>query len=158
TSLFGSRLAWLALQRARASATSGLACSAACRVFFEGDLMALEEPPDRHLGRLDANPFEYPPLKLGQSQIALSGAEIQKPCRMGLQRRAAFAATRPGGNAACLAVKLPPAHRRCRAHFEPLRRLPPRRSRRNLRHHPRPQILRPRLAHVRLRIRGPIDS
>src|SRR5580698_10308659 len=28
--------------------------------------MALEEAPDRHLGRLDANPFEYPPLKLGQ--------------------------------------------------------------------------------------------
>jgi len=45
--------------------------------------MALEEAPDRHLGRLDANPFEYPPLKLGQGQIALSGDDIQKPCRMG---------------------------------------------------------------------------
>jgi hypothetical protein len=48
--------------------------------------MALEEAPDRHLGRLDANPFEYPPLKLSQRQIALSGGEIQEPCRMRFQR------------------------------------------------------------------------
>jgi hypothetical protein len=81
---------------------------------------------DRHLGRLDASPLEYPALKLGERQITLSGGEIQKPCRMRLQRRAAFAATRPGSDAARLALKLHPAHRRRWAHFEPLRRLPPR--------------------------------
>jgi hypothetical protein len=35
TSAFGSRLAWAAFQRWRASATSGLACSDACRVFLK---------------------------------------------------------------------------------------------------------------------------
>src|SRR5438067_1736993 len=42
-----SRRGCSALSSARAAATSGRSCSAACSVFFEGDPMALVEAPHR---------------------------------------------------------------------------------------------------------------
>src|SRR5437588_8057794 len=47
TSLSGSRCGASSRQAWRAAATSGLSCSAACTLFFEGDGVAIEEPPDR---------------------------------------------------------------------------------------------------------------
>src|ERR671932_814753 len=47
TSPSGSRSSWPSNHASRASATSGLSCSAACAVFFEGDAARVEEAPDR---------------------------------------------------------------------------------------------------------------
>src|SRR5215212_7212009 len=47
TSRAGSRSSWPSNQASRASATSGLSCSAACAVFFERDAARVEEAPDR---------------------------------------------------------------------------------------------------------------
>ncbi len=56
------------------------------QLYFEADLVAREEPPDRHLGRLHSQPLDEPPADLGQGQIPLPGDEVQKPRRMRLQR------------------------------------------------------------------------
>src|SRR6202022_4216510 len=47
TSLSGSRLGTSSRQAWRAAATSGLSCSAACAVFFEGHGVTIEETPNR---------------------------------------------------------------------------------------------------------------
>ena len=47
TSRAGSNMPCSRIQRRRARATSARSCSAARRLFFEGDLVALKEAPDR---------------------------------------------------------------------------------------------------------------
>ncbi len=104
TSLAGSSMACSRFQRRRARATSGRSCSAACRLFFEGDLVALEEAPDGGA----AGPNFMPAHRrdhLIQRQIRPLGNQREQEVRMLLQRRGAAAARL--GHAASRIAKTP---------------------------------------------------
>src|ERR1700738_1652623 len=76
---------------ARAAATSGRSCSAACRVFFERDVMAFVETPDR--GRTGFQPplGLEPSANLFERQVRLRCDQIKQPLAMRLERRATVA-------------------------------------------------------------------
>src|SRR6267142_1694126 len=80
-----------AFSSARAAATSGRSCSAACSVFFEGDAVSIVKSPDRGstdlqlFGRCEARP------DLVECQIGFSGHQIEQPPLVLLERRAAVA-------------------------------------------------------------------
>src|SRR6202158_573112 len=76
---------------ARAAATSGRSCSAACRVFFERDVVAFVEAPDR--GRAGFQPLLglEPRANLFERQVPLRGEQIKQPLAMCLERRATVA-------------------------------------------------------------------
>src|ERR1700722_8061270 len=124
TSLAGLNRPCSRIQRRRARATSARSCSAARRLFFERDLVPLEEPPDR---RTTARNFEltHHPDDLVQRQVGLQFNQCQQKVRVLLQRRHAPTAGL-GGTAASLAKALHPDHRRTGAHFVVLGCLPPR--------------------------------
>src|ERR1700729_1992142 len=124
TSLAGLNKPCSRIQRRRARATSARSCSAARRLFFERDLVPLEEPPDR---RTTARNFEltHHPDDLVQRQVGLQFNQCQQKVRVLLQRRHAPTAGL-GGTAASLAKALHPDHRRTGAHFVVLGFLPPR--------------------------------
>src|SRR5271167_3549358 len=72
TSRRGSRPGCILRQLARAASTSALHCSAARRVFFEGQLQALHEAPDRRASHLDAERRQLSP-ELRDGHIGLFG-------------------------------------------------------------------------------------
>ncbi len=78
-----------------ACATSGRSCSAACRLFFEGDGVALEEAAQRSFRRLEPNLLLAPGDDRLQRQVRLGAGELQEPIGMRLQRRTGLAAARP---------------------------------------------------------------
>src|SRR5215211_7131473 len=127
TSRAGSNMPCSRIQRRRARATSARCRSAACRLFFNGDVVSVEKPPER------AAAGSNPPLAqlgncLHQSQIRLFGNQSQNLGGEFFQRRNASAARLRCG-APPLAPALQPLYRRARAHLEALRRLAARRSR-----------------------------
>src|SRR3972149_8749192 len=77
-----------AFSSARAAATSGRSCSAACRVFFEGDPMTIIEAPDRGRSGLQLFLGGKPRADLFERQIGLRGDEIEQPLLVRLERRA----------------------------------------------------------------------
>ncbi len=88
TSCLGSKPFRRFRQATRASATSGLSCSAACAVFFNADPVALEEPPDC----AKANPhtaFAKSRAVLLQGRIRRLGKPRQKPILLRLYGRRA---------------------------------------------------------------------
>src|ERR1700688_4321231 len=76
---------------ARAAATSGRSCSAACKVFFERDVVAFVEAPDR--GRTGFQPLLAlePRANLFERQVRLRCDQIKQPLAMLLERRATVA-------------------------------------------------------------------
>src|SRR4051812_49950840 len=72
----------------RASATSGRPCSVACRLFFDGDPVAFEEPPDRRLADANAMPGRQFRADLGQRQVRLMSDKRQDRLAMPTQARA----------------------------------------------------------------------
>jgi hypothetical protein len=91
TSRAGSSMPCSRIQRRRARATSARCRSAACRLFFEGDVVPIEKPPERTATGLN------PPLaqlcnRLHQSQVWLLSNQSQNLGRSLLQRRNASAA------------------------------------------------------------------
>src|ERR1700722_5068703 len=124
TSLAGLNRPCSRIQRRRARATSARSCSAARRLFFERDLVPLEEPPDR---RATARNLEltHHPDDLIQRQVRLQFNQCQQKVRVLLQWRRAPTAPL-GGTAASLAKALHPDHRGTGAHFVVLGGLPPR--------------------------------
>src|ERR1019366_2459480 len=109
TSRAGSNMPCSRIQRRRARATSVRSCSAARRLFFEADLVALEEAPD------SSATAGYPsPAHLGndliQRQIRLRFDQSQQKLRVFLQRRDA-PAPRLGRATASLAKAFNPDHR-----------------------------------------------
>src|SRR5271156_219640 len=76
---------------ARAAATSGRSCSAACKVFFKRDVVAFVKAPDR--GRTGFQPFLglEPRPNLVERQIRLRCDQIKQPLAMRLERRPAVA-------------------------------------------------------------------
>src|SRR6266481_4205051 len=69
TSFLGSSPACILRQALRAAATSARSCSAACRLFFKGEIQMTKEPEDRGL----ANDH----LLLGQSRLKLGQRDVR---------------------------------------------------------------------------------
>jgi hypothetical protein len=112
------------IQRRRARATSARFCSAARRLFFEGDLMTLEEAPYRAAAA--GNPsLVHRRDHLIQRQVRLVRNQREQTVRVLLQQRRARAA-RLRGATPRVAKELYPFDRCTGADLEVFRRLTPR--------------------------------
>src|SRR5260370_40865648 len=68
-----------AFNSARAAATSGRSCSAACNVFFKRDAVPLVKPPDRGSADLQSFGRCEPCADLIECQIGLSVHQVEQP-------------------------------------------------------------------------------
>ena len=133
------------IQRRRARATSARCRSAACRLFFKGDSVAIEKTPER------ATACSNPSLAqlsdgLHQSQVRLVGNQIKYLLRKLFQRRNA-SSTRLRRSALAFLPALQPLYRRTHAHLETFSRLASRRTAFNSFDYAFPQVTRIRLRH-----------
>src|SRR5580693_1153623 len=124
TNRAGSSIPCSRIQRRRARATSARCRSAACRLFFKGDPMAIEKTPER------ATAGSNPSLAqlcdgLHQRQVRLLGNQIEYLLRKLFQRRNASSA-RLRRCALAFVPALQPLYRRTYAHLETFSRLAPR--------------------------------
>src|ERR1700692_2958524 len=145
TNRAGSSIPCSRIQRRRARATSARCRSAACRLFFKGDSVAIEKTPER------ATAGSNPSLAqlcdgLHQSQVRLLGDQIEYLLRKRLQRRNA-SSTRLRRSALAFVPALQPLYRRTHAHLETFSRLAPRRTAFNSFDYAFPQITRIGLRH-----------
>src|ERR1700730_9080521 len=101
-----------AFSAARAAATSGRSCSAACRVFFERNLLTIVEAPYRARSNLELLRAADPQADVIERQVRLRGDKIEQPLLMLVQRRAAMASAGLGLDAAGRRPALDPADRR----------------------------------------------
>ena len=155
-SFFGSSRGCSCFQFARTMRTSARSCSAACRLFFEREVLALAEPPHR-TGGDDHPPCPQPAADLLQGQVRFGGNQRQQPVLIGIQRRA-LAAHRLGRHTpVCrqratqrIAELTPTSKRR--------RRFMARGARLDRTHHPFTQIPRIGLRHRHLPESPPRDS
>src|SRR5277367_1315335 len=136
-----------AFSSARAAATSGRSCSAACRVFFERDVVAFIEAPDR--GRSGFQPlFRLEPRAyLFERQVRLRCDKIEQPLPMHLERRAAVARAGQCCHAARRRPALDPADRGRSAETKHPRRFPSALALFDKRDRPHPEVLRVSLRH-----------
>src|SRR5712692_10587790 len=126
TSRAGSSMPCSRIQRRRARATSARRRSAACRLFFEGDVMSTKKTRTRTPA--SSNPsLEQLHTHLLQGQVRPFGDEGQYPLRVRFQRRDASSARLRRG-ASAVVPALQPSDPRTRADAEALGRLAPRRS------------------------------
>src|SRR5579864_8667696 len=132
-------------QRRRARATSARCRSAACRLFFEGDVVAAKKP--RKCTPAGSNPsLEQLRKRLFQGQVRPFGIQRQYPLCVRFQWRDASAARLRRGTPA-LVPALQPPHRRTRAHSDMFRCLSPRRPHFHVSDHAFPHVTRIRLRH-----------
>src|SRR3984893_13098425 len=123
TNRVGSSIPCSRIQRRRARAPAARCRSAACRLFFKGDSVAIEKTPER------ATAGSNPSLAqlcdgLHQSQVRLLGDQIEYLLRKRLQRRNA-SSTRLRRSALAVVPALQPLYRRTHAHLETFTHLPP---------------------------------
>src|SRR5262245_30012286 len=145
TSRAGSNMPCSRCQRRRESATSARSCSAARRLFFECDLVALEETP--HCGAAARNlVLAHHSNELVERQVRLDLDQPQQKLSMRLQRRGA-PATPLGGTAASLTKALHPGNRRAGADIIVFSRLTPRASALDPRNHALAHVSRISLGH-----------
>src|SRR6202521_1178242 len=136
-----------AFSAARAAATSGRSCSAACRVFFERDLVTIVEAPDRARSNLELLGAAEPQADVIKRQVRLRGDKIEQPLLMLVQRRAAMASAGLGLDAAGRRPALDPADRRRGTDVEQTCRLPRTVTLLDDRDDPHPQVFRVSLRH-----------
>src|SRR6266446_2765599 len=84
-SCFGSRVSCSFRKALRAAATSGRSCSAACRLFFKGQVDVVEEPRNPRLAHLHFF-FRQANLKLCKRTIRLFRHKLLNPICMWLKR------------------------------------------------------------------------
>src|SRR6202158_2219540 len=101
-----------AFSSARAAATSGRSCSAACSVFFEADAVTLVEAPHRAGCVFQLLVGAKPRANLIERQIGLRRNEIEQPLAMLLKRRAGVAGPGLGFDAAGRRPAIDPADTR----------------------------------------------
>src|SRR5262245_59834456 len=89
-SLLGSSRGCSRCQFARAVRTSARSRSDACKLFFERDVVALEEPPYRTGTGGDAT-CPQPGADLLKRQVRFTGNQLQQPVFVDIKRRAAAA-------------------------------------------------------------------
>src|SRR5215831_15617952 len=92
----------------RAAATSGRSCSAACRTFFECDLVAVVEAPDGAGGDTELLLATQPVADLLKRQVGLSRHKIEQPLRVRLERRATVAGAGLRGDTASTVPPIKP--------------------------------------------------
>src|SRR5258708_1732536 len=127
TNLAGSRSPCSRIQRRRARATSARCCSAARRLFFNGDVMTSEETPKRRTASTDSF-LVHRRNDLIERQVRLLSNKGEDPFRVLLQRGDAPSAWLGPGRS----VRFPalhPSNRRTRADLQLFGGLTPRRSR-----------------------------
>src|SRR5262245_13325272 len=130
------------MSSARAAATSGRSCSAARRVFFEGNVVTIVECPDRAYCGLQLLLGPQPRADLVERQIRLLGDECEQPLLMLPERRAGVAGARLCRDATSLGPALDPADRRRGADLEQSCRLPCTLAILDDRNHAFPKIIR----------------
>src|SRR5258707_1732349 len=84
-SCFGSRVSCSFRKALRAAATSGRSCSAACTLFFKGQVDVVEEPRNPRLAHLHLF-FRQANLKLCKRTIRLFRYKLLNPICMWLKR------------------------------------------------------------------------
>src|SRR6266849_7413257 len=84
-SCFGSRVSCSFRKALRAAATSGRSCSAACTLFFKGQVDVVEEPRNPRLAHLHFF-FRQANLKLCKRTIRLFSYKLLNPICMWLKR------------------------------------------------------------------------
>src|ERR1700678_4412828 len=136
-----------AFNSARAAATSGRFCSAACRVFFEGDIVTLIESPDRAPPGLELLFAGKPRADLVERQVGLRSDEVEQPPLMRLERRAAMAGARLRRDASRVRPAFEPADRSRNANIEQTCRFSPALACLDHTDHPSPKIVRVSLRH-----------
>src|SRR5215471_186936 len=141
----GSNMPCSRIQRWRARATSARSCSAARRLFFESDVVTLEEAPHRAAAARNLVPV-HRQNRLVQGQVWPSRNQTQQKICMLLQRRDA-SAPRLSRTAARLPKALDPNNRRAGTDIKLLGRRAPRRPAFNFRNHLRPHVFRIGLRH-----------
>src|SRR5438552_17895440 len=114
-----------AFNSSRAAATSGRSCSAACRTFFERDLVAVVEAPDRAGSDSELLLAPKPVADLLERQIGLLRHEIKQPSLVRLERRATVAGAGLRLDASRCVPLVEPTHRRRGGKVEQTRDLPP---------------------------------
>src|SRR3954451_6761367 len=125
TRRLGSSAGWRRMNTRRAWATSGRSCSAACRVFFERQLVGSEKP--MHRAQPDGDPAQdrKRTADLLQGQVGLLGNQLQHLRTVLAQPRATIAAHRAWPRLAFGAPALRPANGAANADIKPCR-CPPR--------------------------------
>src|SRR5882724_13005200 len=88
TSRAGSSMPCSRIQRRRARATSARFCSAACRLFFEADIVSIEKALEGAPTAGDTS-LGHRGEDLLECQIGLLGNQSQEPVRVLFQRRSA---------------------------------------------------------------------
>src|SRR5262249_37909325 len=148
TSRAGSSIPCSRIHRRRARATSARCRSAACRAFFESDVVSVEKTPERTAAGFDPSLAQFC-NRFYQGQVRLPGDQIQNLARELFQRRNAPAARLRGG-APLLIPALQPFYRRSHADLETLRRLASRRAGLHSCDNALPQVTRIGLRHPSL--------
>src|SRR5947208_4905479 len=136
-----------AFNSARAAATSGRSCSAACSVFFEADAVTLVEAPHRACCSSQLLVGAKPYANLIERQVRLRRNKIEQPLAMLLQRRAGVAGPGLGFDASRRRPAFDPADRRRGTDVEHTPRLACALAGLDHRHRPYTQILRVSLGH-----------
>src|SRR5882757_1429100 len=136
-----------AFSSSRAAATSGRSCSAACRTFFERDLVAVVEAPDGADSDSELLLAAQPVANLLKRQIGLLRHEIEQPSLVRLERRATVAGAGLRLDAASAVPSIQPTHRRRGRKVEHTRDLPPALSLLDHRNRALAQVLRVALRH-----------
>src|SRR5262249_17358865 len=126
TSRAGSSMPCSRIQRRRARATSARCRSAACRVFFQGDVVPDEKTRQRALAGSNSS-LEQLHKRLLQGQVRPFGNESQYKLRVRFQRRYASAA-RLRRSTPALPPALQPFHRRTYTYVKTFGRLASRRA------------------------------
>ena len=111
-------------------------------VFFDGDPVAFEEPPDRRLADGNAMPGRQFRADLGQRQVRLMSDKRQDRLAMPTQARAMVTPHGPGARLTLGTPPLRPADRGALAHPEPLGRRAGRTAGGYSRRQAIPQVLR----------------
>src|ERR1700685_3635028 len=120
---------------------------AACRVFFEGDIVTLIESPDRAPPGLELLFADKPRADLVERQVGLRSDEGEQPPLMRLERRAAMAGARLRRDASRVRPAFEPADRSRNANIEQTCRFSPALACLDHTDHPSPKIVRVSLPH-----------
>ena len=145
TSRAGSSMPCSRIQRRRARATSARFCSAACRLFFEADIVSIEKALEGAPTAGDTS-LGHRGEDLLECQIGLLGNQSQEPVRVLFQRRSTPSALLCLG-ASCIAPALTPSDCRANAQLEHLGRFPAGRPAFNRIDHAFTQVSRIRFRH-----------
>src|SRR5215510_9800703 len=131
----------------RAAATSGRSCSAACRTFFERDVVAVVEAPDGAGGDGQLLLAAKPVADLLERQIGLLRHEIEQPLLVRLERRTTVPSAGFRRDAPRSVPPVKPTHCRRGSKVEHTRDLPPALSLLDHNNRTLPQVLRVTLCH-----------